>query len=173
MKRLIATLTLFVLAGAGCAAKAPTPHAAEGMTTYENAQYRFAIDHPKEVEMTERAEDLRKTKYLGIDVDFFASLRDTVKEDKPLTLASFYVAKGLSVDAFKKALEASGPGIKVTKIEDMTVNGVKLVKVTSSTEAGEDKFHYLYVHGGQTLVIGEFLFVHDEFAPILATFRAL
>lgn len=167
MRRALAIFALFALAGAGCA-KAP---AFEG-TAYENAQYGFAFDYPTNMEVRTRPDDVRETQYLGIDVDFFASLRDTVKEAKPLNVAAFYASPGLTADMFVSALEASGPGIKVTSRTVEKRGKLSMTKVASTTEAGDEKAHYLFERGNDTVIVSVFLTQDEAFAPILDTFRA-
>lgn len=167
MKRLIALAAFIALAGAGCA-KAP---AFDG-TAYENAQYRFAFDYPANMDLRTRPDDVRQTQYAGIDVDFFASLRDTAKEAKPLNVAAFYAAPGLSADAFEERLEASGAGIEVTARAQEKHGKLSFTKVVSTTESGEAKTHYLLERDGHTVVISVFLSQEEAFAPVLGTFRA-
>ena len=168
MKRFLIALSLVVLAGAGCAKHVTAPD----LTAYENAPYGFAFDYPKNMEIHVPTEATRKVPYLGIAGEYFIALRDTVAEEKPLNIASFFAA-GLTVDDFVKKLEASGTGIVVKSKEPVEKNGLKMTKVTSTTESGEEKIHYLFDHAGTTVIVEEFLYQHDAFAPILDSFRPL
>ncbi|TAK03339.1 hypothetical protein EPO34_04725 [Patescibacteria group bacterium] len=166
MKRLLPILSLIVLAGAGCFAPS-----FEG-TAYENAEYGFAFNYPSDMEVRTRPDDVRETQYLGLDVDFFATLRDTVKEAKPLNIAAFYAVPGLTDDAFAAALTGSGAGIAVTSRESEKRGGIRMTKVVSTTESGEEKAHYLFDRDGKTIIVSVFLTQGEAFSPILETFRA-
>ncbi|OGL67228.1 hypothetical protein A2856_04200 [Candidatus Uhrbacteria bacterium RIFCSPHIGHO2_01_FULL_63_20] len=166
MKRLFASAAILMLVGAGCAGRPD-----EDLTEYANAQYGFAFDYPDGLEVRVRPDDVRAAKYLGLDVDFFASLRDLTKGEKPENIAFFYAAEGLSADTFVQALEGSGPAIAVKSREDLRKNGIALTKITSTTESGEDKTHYLFDRGGHTVIVSEFLYQHELFAPILESVR--
>lgn len=154
MKKLLALVALLALTGFGCAAKTDGPAPLANTQTYTNTQYGFSVMYPENDEIRVREEDVRADKYLGRDVDFFASLRDLKrpKENAPFTLAYVYAAKGMSVAAFKQALEESGKDIAVKSTKEVKMNGVKMTKVTSTTDSGVDKIHYLLDRNG-TLVI--------------------
>ena len=82
MKKLLIAAALLALVGFGCA-KAPVATnvaVSEGGKSYDNAQYGISLTLPRDVEMRQREDAVRKTKYLGLDVDFFASLRDLVRD---------------------------------------------------------------------------------------------
>jgi hypothetical protein len=170
MKRLLLGLALLTLVGAGCAAPAVKP---ADTTTYANAQYGFAFEYPaKTMDVHVREDAIRKAKYLGLDADFFASVRDTVQDPKNLTtLAYLYAVPGLTVDAFKAALVKSATGITVKETTPHTVNGIQMTKIVSTTASGEDKTHELFTLNGQTIIIDEFLFQEKEFDAVLSTFR--
>lgn len=167
MKRLFAAICLIALSGAGCA-KSPV---FEG-TAYESAEYAFAFDYPSGMEVRTRPEETRDTEYLGIEVEFFASLRDTVKESKPLNVAAFYAAPGLTADAFVEKLVGSGEGIEVTARAKEKHGRLTMTKVTSTTQSGEEKTHYLFERGDKTVIMSVFLYQAEAFAPVLDTFRA-
>ncbi len=173
MKKLLIAAALLALAGFGCA-KAPAATSGtvpEGGRAYENAQYGIALTLPKGVEMRQREDAVRQTKYLGLNVDFFASLRDLVHDAKPTNLAFFYAVPKLSTDDFAKALEASGANgaVKVKSTEDVTIGGIAMKKITSTTEMGEDKVHYLFDAKDSTVIVSEFIGQEKEFDPIFAT----
>ncbi len=173
MKKLLIAAALLALVGFGCA-KVPTAMSdaiPEGGKAYENAQYGISLALPKDVEMRQREDAVRTAKYLGLDVDFFASLRDTVREEKAVNLAFFYAVSKMSTDEFAKALEASGTNgaVKVKSTEDLTINGVAMKRITSTTEMGEDKVHYLFDAKDSTIIVSEFIGENEEFEPILGT----
>ena len=174
MKKLLIAAALVALVGFGCA-KAPgatnSSETSDGPTSYENAQYGFSLTIPKGVEMRDRLESTRKGTYLGMDVDYFASLRDLVRDAKPTGLASFYAVPPMTPEAFATVLEASNANgaVKVTSSEDVTVNGVSMRKVVSTTEMGTDKVHYLFDAKGATIIVSQILSEETEFDPIFAT----
>ncbi len=149
-------------------APAPEPFAGE---TYANEQYGFSFMYPADMEVRVREENVRQTTYLGQDADFFASLRDTVRDAKPTNIAYLYAVPGLTPERFKEALTASGPGIAVTSTEEVKTNGLILTKVVSTTEIGDDKIHYLFDRNGTMIVVSVFIGETEPFAPILQTFR--
>jgi hypothetical protein len=174
MKKLLIALTIVVLAGFGCT-KAPAAEtggpSADGSWPYMNADYGFQMTLPPGVEMRQREEENRPMKYLGLDADFFASLRDVERESKATNLAFFYAMPTMSTEDFAKALEASDAtgDVKVTSTEDVTINGIAMKKVTSTTEMGEDKVHYLFEAKDKTIVVSRFLNEEVAFEPIFAT----
>lgn len=174
MKKILPTLALLALVGFGCAPAAPSP-AASTDTHYANVEFGFAFDHSADVEVRDREEKNRPDDYLGLNVDFFASVRDMVRDESPTTLAYLYAASGLTAEAFVAALEASDASgaVKVTSTEDVTVGGASMKKVTSTTQVGTDKIHYLWDHNGKTIIFSVFIEEVPQFDPILATIVSL
>lgn len=172
MKRFLATLAVISLVGFGCVGGESVPTggavATSTDTRYENAQYGFALDYPRNIEARVREEDTRQTKYLGLDADFFLSIRDVDREDKATTLAYFYAIPGMTTDLFTSALTASNAegAITVKSVEDVEINGVMMKKVVSTTELGSDKTHYLFDGNGTPVVVSVFLEEQEAFEPI-------
>ena len=159
MKRLFAALAIVAVAGFGCAKTPERPVLDPNMTAYENADYGFTFAYPSNMEVRQREGENRASQYLGFDVDFFISLRDTVREKDATNIAWFYAAPGLSADAFTAALVASNPDgvVEVKSVEDVVMNGLQLKKVTSTTEMGTDKAHYLFDRNGTLIIVSVFL----------------
>ncbi len=173
MKKLLIALSIVVLAGFGCA-KAPAETdgpSADGSWPYINNDYGLQMTLPTGVEVRTREDENRKTEYLGLDADFFASLRNTVRESKATNLAYFYAVPKFSADNFAKALEASNAtgAVKAKSIEDVTINGIAMKKITSTTEMGEDKIHYLFDAKDSTIIVSQFIGEEAEFDRIFAT----
>jgi hypothetical protein len=170
MRRLLTSLAVLAVVGVGCVSQPAVP---EGTTLYENEQYGFAFAYPPNLEARVRDEELRQTQYLGLKVDFFLSLRDTVRDKKPTNIAWFYAAPGLTTDGFKASLEASDTNgaVKVTAMESVKINNLELTKVTSTTEIGTDKYHYLFDGNGTTVIISVFVAEETAFDPVLQTIR--
>jgi len=174
MKKLLIAAAFLALVGFGCA-KSPASTAtvvpADFVNSYENSQFGISFAFPAGVEMRQREEENRPQKYLGIDVDFFASLRNVVRDEKATNLAFFYAAPKLSTDAFVTALEATNAdgAVKVTSTEDVTINGIPMKKITSTTEMGTDKVHYLFDAKDSTIIVSRFIYEEGEFEPIFAT----
>ena len=176
MKKFLASLSLLPLVGFGCAAAVAPSMVASTETVYANNEFGFTLDHSKDVEVRDREAENRPTKYLdGLDVDFFASVRDVVRDDKPTNLAFLYAAPGLTVDAFQAALEASDldGGVKVKSSEDVTEGGISMRKIVSTTQLGTDKIHYLWDDNGKTIIFSVFIGEDGAFDPILATIKTL
>lgn len=175
MKRLFAALAILAVAGFGCVAKQEEVAVDPNATVYENAQYGFSFAYPSNMELRQREEEVRADEYLGIQVDFFASLRDTVMDTKPTNVAWFYAAPGLTTDAFAAALVASNAdgAVQVKSMEDVTVNGLAMKKVTSTTEMGKDKTHYLVDRDGTMLIVSVYLMQEAAWDEVLQTMRAL
>lgn len=174
MKKLLIAAALLALVGFGCAkgsAPAATVVPADFVNSYENSQFGISFAFPAGVEMRQREEENRAQKYVGIDVDFFASLRNVVRDEEATNLAFFYAAPKLSVDDFEKALVASNAdgAIAVKSTEDVAVNGIAMKKITSTTEMGVDKVHYLFDAKDSTIIVSRFLYEEGEFEPIFAT----
>jgi hypothetical protein len=171
MKRLLVTLVLVVAVGFGCADPSGPKVLDVGWTRYESSEYGFAFGYPSGMELRQREADVQPNDYLGLDAKFFASLTDTVKDVKPTNVAWFYAVPGASAAAFKDALEASNANgaVKVLSSEDVEVNGVRLAKVTSSTEMGKDKVHYLLDRDDTLVIISVFLNEESSWEPVLQT----
>lgn len=168
MKKFLLVLSIFAVAGFGCA---NGPGGTDGIGPYVNSDYGISMTLPTDVEVRTREDENRPTKYLGLDADFFASMRDTVRDEKATNLAYFYAVSKLSADDFAKALEASNAAgaVKAKSIEDVTINGILMRKVTSTTEMGEDKIHYLFDAKDKTIIVSQFIGEEKEFDPIFAT----
>lgn len=175
MKRLLATLAVISLVGFGCVGGESVPvdgaEATSTGTRYENAQYDFALDYPVNIEARVREEEDRQTKYLGLDADFFLSIRDVDREDKATTLAYFYAIPGLTTDAFTSALTASNAegAITVKSVEDVEINGVEMKQIVSTTEVGSDKTHYVFDGDGTPVVASVFLEEQEAFDAVFQT----
>lgn len=172
MKKLLTILSILAVAGFGCA-KGPVADgsSADGSWPYINNDYGLQMNLPTGVEVRSRQDGSPLTKYLGFDADHFASLRDTVRDAKATNLAYFYAVPKLSPDDFAKALEASNAAgaVKAKSIEDVTTNGIAMKKITSTTEMGEDKIHYLFDLKDKTIIVSQFIGEEKEFDPIFAT----
>ncbi len=168
MKRLLISLIALALAGFGCAG----PVIPAGNTTYENPQYGFAFSYPKEMDVRSRDEGVRQTTYIGLPADFFASVRDVVRDSKPTNVFYLYAMKDVTVDTFKDALVKSGAGIEITSAEETKLGEMSATKITSTTEAGEPKYHYLVPVKDALLIVSVFLNESAVFDPIGATFRS-
>ncbi len=174
-RTLIASVAALALMGAGCASAPPAPSAApvSSSLTYASPDYGFSLAYPSHDEVHVRETTTRQTTYLGQKMDFFASVRDLHRtgETQPVSMAYVYADKGLTVDAFKRALEASDPNVAVKSTENLTINGTSAVKMTSTTDAGIDKVHYLIDRNGTLLVFSVFLNEDVNFRPIFNTIR--
>jgi len=171
MNRLLAIIAILSVVGFGCITKSQDVPPESEAGGYENAQYGFSFSYPTNLEVREREEANRATKYLGFDADFFISLRDTVRDVKPTNIAWFYAAPNMTVEKFTAALEASNSdgAVKVKSVEDVTVNGFAMKKMTSSTEMGEDKVHYLFDHNGTLIIVSVFIAEEETWGGVLQT----
>lgn len=177
LKRLFASLTVIVVLGFGCTStitpKAESP-AEELSTGYQNSQYGFGFDYPKSMDVHNRTDETRATDYLGMNVDFFVSLRDVVMDTKPTTVAYFYaVTPQITSDTFKASLEASSPNgaVKVTNVEDISINNIDMKKITSTTEMDQDKTHYFFQQADSTIIVSVFLNQEALFDGVVKTFQ--
>lgn len=173
MNKFLAVVALVALTGFGCAAKAPVASGPANTQTYENAEYGFSFMYPANDEVHVRDADLRADTYLGQKMDFFASLRDLHRtgETAAINLAFLYAAKGLTVAQFRQGLEESGKNVAVKGVVPVTINGIALTKVTSTTDIGVDKVHYLLERNGTTVVFSVFINENKNFDPILQTLK--
>lgn len=182
MKRFFLALSLVAVLGFGCPEKkgeltvtneSATENEA-GSNVYSNSQYGFELTLPSTVEAKPRPEEEQATDYLGLPVQFFVSIRDLVRDEKTvLNLAYVYAVPDLTVDGLVEALEKSSAKVKVSARDVMDVNGVEVTKVVSSTEAGDDKTHYVFQGKDVTIVISVFLYQDEYFAPILASLKKI
>jgi hypothetical protein len=176
MKRFLLTLGILVAVGAGCFGQPPVEEASptDGWNTYLNTEYGFGFDHPTNFEVHSRPTEQRPDAYVGLDVSFFASLRDTARGEKTENVAHFYAAKDVELEAFTAALTASDPGnITIKETTDIDVGGVAMTKIVSTTALGIDKTHYLYRRVDTLIIISVILSEEEAFAPVLETFRLI
>lgn len=138
---------------------------------YEDADYGFSFRFPGYMETHLRDKDTRAYKYLGLDVDFFLSLRDTVREDKPISLAYFYAAKGLTTDGFVEAIKNNKDEVK--SIEDVELGGVAAKRIVSTTQtAGLEKTHYVFERNESLIIVSVFLEEEKAVELVLGTMSA-
>lgn len=175
MRRFFAALAILAVAGFGCTKAPDAPAVDPNATVYENTQYGFSFAYPENMDARQRPEEDQPTPYLGMETNFFLSLRDMVRDDKPTNIAWFYAAPGLTADGFVEALSASNASgaVQVKSTEDVTVNGLEMKKVTSTTEMGTDKTHYLIEREGTLVIISVFLSETSAWEPVLATMRGI
>ena len=173
MKRLLISLSILALVGAGCFGgktvedNTPPPNT----TAYENSEFGFAFNYPPIMDIHVRKESTRPNTYIGMDVDFFASMRDIDRDVKATNIIYMYSVPSISVDEFVEKLEASDEAIKLLQKEEIEINEIKLTKLTNSTARGIDKFHYLFESGDKTIILSVFLMEHELFDPVLQTIR--
>ena len=162
-----------LLFGFGCKQVAKVPVEPEKpLQTYTSSDYAFALDYRYPFEVKERDVAIRPQTYLGLDTSFFASVRDLVTDTTPMNLAYVYAyTPARSVDELIGALEKSGPGIHLEKKETMTIHGIEVTKLLSSTQSGDKKTHYVFDTNGSTIVFSVFLYLEDAFQPILDSLR--
>lgn len=178
MKKLAIALSALALLGAGCQWGNPEPPFVG--TAYENSEYSFAFDYPETMDVRSREASVQPYDYLGMEVKFFASLRDLVKDNVPTNIAFLFAAPRLTADEFRQKLEASGAQ-DIRGPETIQSNGLTIYKFTNSTAAGRDlegeeisaleKYHYLFDRGDQTIIASIFIGEHILFEPVLTTFR--
>lgn len=172
-------ISLFILGllfvGFGCqnngASKVEVPR---GWTTFESADYDFALSYPDNYEFRSRPIDQQDSSYVGLSGNFFASLRDIKREKDPVTLAAFYSFKGINVDDFSAALQVSDPdNITIKETSDLSQGGLAMKKIVNTTAMGVDKTHYLFLRDKNLIVVSVFLSEEENFAPVFATMREL
>lgn len=168
MKKLALALSALALVGAGCQWGNVEP-AFEGLA-YENSEYSFAFDYPNTMDVRSREESVQPYQYLGLDVKFFASVRDMVKDTAPANVAFLFAAPRLTADEFYQKLEESGAG-DIQGPKAVKADGLTLHKFTNSTDFGLDKHHYLFDRGEETVIISVFIGEHELFEPLIPTFR--
>lgn len=178
MNKIAVILFSLALLGAGCFGPKPEETPEKNLvfefegTTYTSDAYGFSIDYPTNMEMKVRPPEVQDTTYLGIPAKFFVSLRDTVREADPLSIAYFYAAENLTIDAFEAALVASDPEfISVTAKETYSQGGLTITKITSTTAMGENKVHYLVPSGSQMIIVAQMMLEDEAFGPVVQTLR--
>jgi hypothetical protein len=176
MKRLLISLLLIpVLAGWGCAPKPPSAPP-EKTAAYTNIEYGFAFDYPVErMEVRDRPNnDQRRSPYLGIDTDFFVSVRDLSPKamGQAINIVNFHAANDLGVADFIRALDQE-PDVKIISEESVTMGEIPMTKVVSTTQAGIDKHHYLFSSKNSLVIVSISLTEHGNFEPVLQTFRGI
>ena len=161
-------MSVVVLFGFGCA-KAPesTPVV---LKTYSNEQYGIIFDYPENMETKDRTES-RMMKYAGLDVDFFASLRDIKREVKATNIAAIYAAKALTTDQFVTALGTLGANAQIKNTQTEVYHGLTVKKIVTSTDIGSDKTYYVLERNGNLVIFSVFLGQETFFESVLQTLR--
>lgn len=176
MKRLLISLCALALLGAGCFSQGPVAvePAFDVANTYSNTEFGFAFDYPKEYDVNVRPDDVRPDTYAGLDVDFFASFRDIVRDPKPTNIFRLYALPGETGDGFEAAILASGSDTtEVTAREEVWINDIDMTRLVNTTDIGSDKVHYLFERDGVLIVISVFIGEITAAEPIIETFRTL
>lgn len=171
MNRIIAVMALLVLTGAGCHNLSTTYDPEFETTPYFNEEFGFAFDHTADYDINERAQEHRPFSYIGLDVDFFASLRNLVIASSPESVAYLYAAPGLTVEQFVNALEASDDLTEVVSSETTKTNDLQVTEVVSTTQAETNKSHFVFDRGGTLIIISKFLHTDEYVDPIVDTLR--
>lgn len=178
MKKLAVIFFSLALLGAGCFGPKPEPVPENSLvfefdgTTYTSDAYGFSIDYPSNMEMKVRPPETQGTSYQGIPAMFFVSLRDTVREAEPVSIAYFYAAENLTVEAFEAALVAfDPPNVSVISKETYTQGGLTITRITSTTAMGENKTHYLFPNGSNMIIVSQMMLEDEAFTPVLKTLR--
>ena len=154
----------------------PTPLEESAPTTiaYQNTEFGFAFDYPTSREAKSREPDVQDSSFLDLDAKFFLSLRDTTREEKPVTVARVYSIESVSLEQYTIALEASDPGnITVKETSDLTQGGLAMKKIVNTTAIGIDKTQYLFWKDSTLVVIEVILQEEPAFDPVFATLRVL
>lgn len=176
MKKIIVVFALLVIAGFGCqkfGGGSPKVEIPDGWMTYESADYGFSVSYPDNMELRQRPEEVQNSTYAGLQGKFFLSLRDIKREEKPVTIATFYAFKDTSVEEFSESLQASDPeNITIKEITDVAQGGINTKKMVSTTAVGLDKTHYLFTNNENLIVIGVILQEEAIFAPVFETITA-
>lgn len=173
MKRLLTSLALLALVGAGCTSATPSEPSFQVANTYTNTEFHFAFDYPKEMDVHVRPDETRSDSYAGLELDFFASLRDLVRDKNPTNIFWMYAAPGLSEDEFVAGLESTSENVRVTSREDVTFGEVVMRKLTNTTDLGADKIHYLFDQDGTLIIFSVFIAETTAAEPILETIRVI
>lgn len=177
MKKIIVVFFLLVIAGFGCqkfGGGSPRVHVPNGWTTYSDTTYDFSISYPDNMELRQRSSEIQDSTYAGLQGKFFLSLRDIEREEKPVTIATFYAFKDISVEKFSESLQASDKeNITIKEIVDITQGGIAMKKMTNTTAVGIDKVHYLFQDSENLIVIGVILLEETAFAPVFETMQVL
>jgi hypothetical protein len=179
MKSLLISLGILMLVGAGCFSVGNLPEEYESPfenpNTYTNTEFGFALDYPETHDVNVRGDDVRSQEYVGIEMEFFASLRDMVREDgTPENIFWMYAKEGLSVEEFTDALVNTGNGhVAISSTETATYNDIEMTKVESTTEVDMPKLHYLFDRNGTTIVLSIFLHENETSLPFLESFRTI
>lgn len=179
MKKTIAILIFCLLAitGFGCQKDNSSNTGVDipsGWKNFESSDYGFSIAYPNNMEMRARAIEQQDSTYVGLQGNFFASLRDPEREEKPVSIAAFYAFKDLSVEKFIESLQASDPdNITIKETSDLSQGGLAMKKIVNTTALGTDKTHYVFSLNGNLIVISVFLEEDGNFAPLVSTMQVL
>lgn len=172
MKKLLLILVAVILVGAGCFNKGGEEiiPVVDG-TEYQSRDFGFSLRYPDEMEVNERKQSNWAFTYSGMEVDFFLSLRDIVREDKATSLVYFYAVDEISTNDFTQKLEEAIEGTEIVSTEKVERGDFKMVKVVNTTQIEEDKTHYLFNRNGKTIIASVFLGEEELVEPVMHTFK--
>jgi len=173
MKRLLILISTIALVGVGCfGTKSETFETDFIGATYENNEFGFAFDYPETMEVRTRPQEDRSYEYIGMNTDFFASLRDTTELEQPVSLVWMMAIPRTNIEQFSATLEGADEAIKIKSIEEVEINDLTLTKVVNETAMEVDKTHYLLnTEDGLTIIFSVFLNTDEDIAPVLETLR--
>lgn len=143
-----------------------------GWSLFTSSNYKISLAYPENMEVNDRAEAQQDSTYAGLQGKFFASLRETKREEQPTSIALFYAFADSDFDKFSASLVASDQGsITIKETTDVTQGGLEMKKIVSTTASGMDKTHYLFQSGGSLIVVSVVLGEEEVFAPVFATLQ--
>lgn len=169
-------LCLCLLGGFGCT-KGPDVVSSETVSStnegFSSTNFGYMFSHPTYLEVNERPEERWAYTYLGKDMLFYGSLRDTARAEKPESLMYLYAWPKANVQDFVDALTSSDATISITSEEDMDVGTAKMKRIISTNASQTPKTHYVWEHNGYLLIFSVFLNEEEAVDPILRTIQSL
>jgi len=178
MKKILlvfSALALVVGMGAGCQ-KDDIPYTSATVIptwpTYTNEDFGFSLQYPGLYELTEKDADTT-TKYLNEEMRFVLSLVDPTRGEKDDPIIFLYYKEGMTMDAFKAALNTEyAEGTEIVREEKLNQGGFIVTEMENTTSVSTNKIHYLRETGEGLLIFSVFLFERENFAEIFETMRS-
>ncbi|MFH1404710.1 MAG: hypothetical protein ABIH21_01270 [Patescibacteria group bacterium] len=173
MKKIFIIVAMLVFAGAGCIYSEHSGSINDFPNTYENQEFGFSYGYPQNMDIHVREGENRVFNYMNQDVDFFGSLRDLSRSERPDNIIYMYAVDGAVSDKFEQIITDSGLSEGIVSNEVMKVNNLKVRKIVNNTQSQDEKAHYIFENNGKTIIFSVFIGEDERFWPILKTLTVI
>lgn len=172
-------LSLLVVAGFGCTKPNPitieeVASTNEAKGSFKSEDFGFTFSYPTYLLTNEREQENWAFTYLGKDMLFFSSLKDTTRGNgKPENILYMYAWPKADANDFDTALKESDSAVTITSREDLQIGEANMTRFISTNSSETPKTHYVWEHEGNLIVFSVFLGEEGVAEPVLRTVQSL